>query len=297
LRNHLLHDAEAVATVAADPQPTHKAGLNPSRPRSKDGRNTRSVDSGSSLEYTASRLDRAMHRIQTQIAGVSRKVSPMTNPSSVQSRRHAGTVVVALAAHIDELPPEHLVGLEGENHVLFGRIAQELTSLLGLTAFKCPNRSVHTGSDLTRSLRKHVEENIIGAGSTCIDYPAKEIRFADTNLRYRTVVPEWITPGGRKGMYIDIDPGCVDANGNRRRFTLEELLPVGLKTPVTLKEAAVLTGRSHYSLYVAASRVKQPLTQRGERDEAGYKAATFWIGDILATPTTAKLLPRASNNP
>lgn len=297
MRNHLLHDAEAVTTAAAEPQATREAGLDPSWPRSKDVRNIRTVGFGSSLENTALLLDKAMRRIQEQMTVVSREIPPAADPSNVQPRRHAPVVVVALAAHIDELSPKQLAGLEGENHVLFGRIAQELTALLGLTAFKCPDRHLHTKPEITYSLRKHVEEQIIGAGRTSTARPAEEIKFADTTLRYRTVLPEWITPGGRKGMYMDIDPGCVDADGNRRRFTLEELLPAGLKTPVTLKEAATLTGRNLYSLYAAASRVKQPLIQRGVRIEAGYKSATFWIGDILATSTTAKLLPGVSNKP
>lgn len=295
MRNHVLHDAEAVTAVTPDLQVTRKAG--PDGTRSKDVLNASPRDLDSSIEYTASLLDRAMRRIQAQMAVLRREISPATDPSNVQTRRHAPAVVVALATHIDKLPPEQVVGREGENHVLFGRIIQELTALLGLTAFKCPDRSRHAEPDETYSLRKHVEEHIIGAGRTSTDYPTEQLRFANTKLSYRTVVPEWITPGGRKGVYMDVDPGCVDANGKRRRFTLEELLPAGLETPVTLKEAATLTGRSHYSLYVAASRVKQPLPQHGERNEDGYKSATFWIGDIIATSTAAKLPPSVSNNP
>lgn len=295
MRERLLRDAEAVSRMVAELHDLRGDGRKPRQARTEVGRSTGSAGPRSPIEdSTFSLLDETMRRLREQMAEIHQTVPPITHPDQVQPCTHAPTIVGALAAHIDQLPPERTVGLEDEHRILFARTAQELTAQLGLAAFKCPERHRHIEPDrIARSMRKHIEENLSRSGKmiTADSADNSKVRFASLNLRYRTVIPEWVTPGGRKGMYMDVDPGCIDADGDRRRFRLEELLPLGPATPVTLKEAAALTGHNYHAMYMAAVvRTKQPLVQRGERTEAGRKSATFWIGDILTVPAIAKWL-------
>lgn len=283
MQHRSLHASKAISPVTTELQALCARTANTSTP----------------LDDAAfSRLEKTMDHLHAQIADRREKTRPIANPDQAQPYTHAPAVVAALAAHIDEFPSQRSVGLRGENRALFGRIMQELTAQLGLAAFKCPRRHLHVEPDVTQCLRKHIEENVIGTGvaAAADTKDGGAVKFSHTNLRHRTVIPEWITPGGRKSMYVDIDPGCVGDHGERQLFRLEELLPLGSQTPVTLKEAAALTGYSYQSIYMAAARTKSPLTQQGGRNGAGRKSATFWIGDILAIPTIAKSLPAGASD-
>ncbi|WP_194892245.1 hypothetical protein [Catenulispora pinisilvae] len=192
----------------------------------------------------------------------------------------------AVTYHLELLPDDQAHAVIDTCRTHLARLLPVLASARGVPALPCPN--MHPAPQPERTAARADAE----VRPSALPRP----RFRYEGIPPKTVVPEFMLADKTRGSFVCVHPACYLPPGTRRRFSLEELLPDGPETELTVKELELLWGIAGRAIRFEMSRADRRPPIRGSRFTGSRTAPTFRLCDILEIPGITLRIGRSTGS-
>jgi len=237
-------------------------------------------------ERVLSLLDEVRREMAEELAAAHETLAAPGQPAGRCPCSRVHSRYRAMTYHLDLLPDEQAHAVIDTCRIHLARLLPVLASAHGVPALPCPNR--HPAPRPERTAARADAEIRPSA-------PPRP-QFRHEKIPPKTVLPEFMVADKTRGSFVCVHPACYLPPGARRRFSLEELLPDGPETELTVKELELLWGIAGRAISFEMGRAERRPPIRGSRVAGGRTAPTFRLCDILEIPGITRRIRRSTGS-